>query len=213
VPKLPREPDLPRLQKLTPATQRLPAGTKLTRIYFREGPHPTRWNVFRYFGPTNSRFDHHQSDDDGEGVVQECGVMYVAPNAVTCLAEVFQYSGRTINRYRGNPWLVIFELQSELSLLDLTGRFPIQAGASMKLTTGPTSSSRNWARGFYTSYPKIDGLYYPSSMTNEPAMALNERANDLNALPALPIFNRSLSDPVLLTPLQNAAEDIGYDLI
>ena len=50
-------------------------------------------------------------------------------------------------------------------------------------------------------------------MINEPAMVLNERADEFNALPALPIFNRSLSDPVLLTPLQNAAEDIAYDLI
>ena len=83
----------------------------------------------------------------------------------------------------------------------------------MKLITGPTSSSRNWARGFYTAYPKIDGLYYPSSMTNEPAMVLNERTDKSNALPALPIVNSSLSDPVLLTPLQNAAEDIAYDLI
>ena len=63
----------------------------------------------------------------------------------------------------------------------------------MKLATGPTSYSRNWARGFYDAYPQIEGLWYPSSMTNEPVIALN--------------------DPILLTPLRNSAEDLGYDLI
>ncbi len=83
----------------------------------------------------------------------------------------------------------------------------------MKLTTGPTSHSRNWARGFYDAYPEIEGLSYPSSMTNEPVIALNDRADRVAVLPATPMFNRALNDPILLTPLRNAAEDLGYDLI
>ena len=211
--KLPREPDSSRLRELTASTRQVPAGTRLARVYFRDGPHPTRWNAFRYFGPTESRFDHHEANALGEGVVRERGIMYIGLNAITCLAEVFQHPGRTINRSRRSPWLVIFELQSQLSLLDLSGRFTLRAGASMKLATGPTSYSRNWARGFYDAYPQIEGLWYPSSMTNEPVIALNERADRISVLPATPMFHRALNDPILLTPLRNSAEDHGYDLI
>jgi len=185
----------------------------LSRVYFRAGRHPTHWNAFRYFGPTGSRFDHQLPNNAGQGILQRRGVLYAAVNAVTCLAEVFQAPGRTINRYRGSPWLVIFELQVDLDLLDLSSRFPLQSGASMKLMSGPSSFGRNWAQGFYAAYPRLHGLYYPSSLTNETAMVLNDRADHANALPGTPLFNRSLSDPLMLTALKNAAQDIGYDLI
>ena len=82
----------------------------MARVYFRAGRHPTHWNAFRYFGPTASRFDHHLPDSNGLGKLQRRGILYAGSSALTCLAEVFQAPGRTINRYRGSPWLVIFEL-------------------------------------------------------------------------------------------------------
>jgi hypothetical protein len=45
------------------------------------------------------------------------------------------------------------------------------------------------------------------------AIALNDRADQAGALPAAPLFNRGLSDPVLRTALKNAVAEIGYDLI
>lgn len=83
----------------------------------------------------------------------------------------------------------------------------------MKLMSGPASYVQNWARGFYDVYTKINGLYYPSSITNEPAIALNERANQNRVIPSTPSFHRALIDPVLLTPLRNVARDLGYDLV
>lgn len=210
--KLPRQPDLDRLRELEPELFELPAGTELYRIYFRGGNHPTRWNALRYFGPTNARFDHHEPNDRGDAQRQARGIAYYAPQAITCLAEVFQGPPRIIRRHRDDPWLVAFELQSPLTLLDLRQGFALRAGASMKLMSGPKSFSRNWARGFYDTYARVDGLYYPSSLTNEPAIVLNERAA-ANVFPSTPSFHRALSDPALLTPLRNAARELGYGLL
>ena len=209
--KLPRHPDLQRLRSLEPDIIELPAGTELFRIYFRGGRHPTLWNALRFVGPTSARFDHHEPNEVGEGQMQERGVAYYAPSAVTCLAEGFQGPPRVIHRERHNPWLVAFRLQLPVSLLNLTGKFALRALASMKLMTGPKSTSQNWSRGFYDVYTEIHGLYYPSSMTNEPTIALNERA--ALVFPPTPGFNRALNDPALLTPLRNAARELNYGLL
>lgn len=211
--KLPREPDLARLRGLEPTLITLPTGSEFHRIYFRGGRHPTRWNAFRYFGPTASRFDHHLPDAHGNGYVQARGVMYVADHILTSLAEVFQHQRRTIQRWRGDPWLVSFALQSDLVLLDLSGHFAVRAGTSMKLMSGPTVYSRNWARGFYEVYEQACGIYYPSSLTNDPAIVLNERADRDEVFPYTPLFHRALKDPGLLTPLRIAAEELNYDIV
>jgi hypothetical protein len=53
----PDPPSRAQLRKIGSDITILHAGTKLWRIYFRGGPHPTTWNQFRKYGPTNSRFD------------------------------------------------------------------------------------------------------------------------------------------------------------
>ncbi len=100
----------------------------------------------------------------------------------------------------------------DLTLLDLTGAWPTRAGASMALSSGPRSRSRPWSAAIYAAYPRIQGLYYPSSMhANQPAVALYERA--LEALPATPVFHRPLRDPALLSDLERAARHLGYRLV
>lgn len=144
--------------------------------------------------------------------MQERGVSYCAVSAMTCIAEVFQGPPRLIQRHRNNPWLVTFELRTAVTLLDLTGKFPLRAGASMKLVSGPKTYAQNWSRGFYDVYTDLEGLYFPSSLTNGPTVVLNERAQD-EVFPPTPSFHRALSDPVMLTPLRNAARELGYGLI
>ena len=209
--KLPRQPDLTYLRTLAPPTETLPAGTRLWRVYFRGGRHPTDWYALRYVGPTKgARFDHHPPHEDGQPSEQTVGVMYAALDAITCFAEVYQRR-RIIYRHRADPWLVAFDLERPLTLLDLTTHFPTQAGASMALMSGPCSVARTWARGFYSSYPDAQGLYYPSSMhANEPAVAINERADRIGFLPVNPRFHRSLSDPAMMSLLRNAARSLGY---
>lgn len=208
--KVPRQPSLDVLRALELAVQELPVGTRLWRLYFRGGRHPVRWSEYRHVGPLSGRFDHHLADDRGKPSLQERCVLYTARHPWTCLAEAYQAT-RAINRDHKQPWLVAFDLARPVPLLDLTGRFPTQSGASMGLMTGPRSVARRWAQGYYEVYERAQGLLYPSSMhANEPAVALNDRAEAAKVLPAVPAFHRALADPALLTVLRNAARALGY---
>lgn len=210
--KVPREPSLETLRALEPALQTLPVGTRLWRLYFRGGRHPTRWSEFRHVGPLDGRFDHHLPDEKGNPTLQERSVLYTARHPWTCLAEAYQAT-RIINRDHKQPWLVAFEIVKPVHLLNLTGRFPTRSGASMGLMTGPRSVSRRWARGYYEAYDAVRGFLYPSSMhANEPAVVLNDRAEGAKVLPAVPVFHRALADLALLTVLRNAARALGYAL-
>ena len=190
-----------------------PDAATLARIYFMGGEHPGRWNGFRHFGPTASRWDHHLRDEQGRPGMQSRGVLYAAcgPEAVpTCLAEVFQQR-RIVDLRIGRPALVGFELAAPLTLLDLTGRFPTRLGASMAMHSGPRPKAQRWSRAFHDAYPAIQGILYCSSMYgNAPAVALYERAVD--ALPAEPHIHRLLDDPALSRTVRIAAAECGYQV-
>ena len=134
--------------------------------------------------------------------------MYGALRVYTCFAEVFQDT-RTIERSRNRPHLVGFELVHAVSLLDLTGTWPTKAGASMAMNSGRRDRSRAWSRRIYEDYPKVGGLYYPSSMdSNQPAVALYERAQ--SGLPVQPLFHRALTDLGLSRAVVKAAFLFNY---
>ena len=206
--KLPQSPDHERLRAVTPSLITLDVGVYY-RIYYRAGPYPTLWNRFRQFGPV-SRFDHHWLDEAGRPFLQQRGILYAATDIPTAVAEFFQHNRWRINRARRRPWLVAFELNSEMVLLNLTDTFCVRVGASMKLVSGPFRYAQNWSRGFYDAYPQIHGLYYPSSLTNHPTVALYERADIASAETR---FHRSLDDSLMLKPLILIAEEIGYGLM
>jgi len=204
--KLP-EPSATQISSTPPAIKVLPAGTELWRVYFRQGPHPTLWNEFRSYGPTSARFDHHEPPPR----LQARGVSYVASAGLTALAEVFQEL-RLIDRQAREPWLVSFHTTRRLQLLNLRGTWPTQAGASMAINTGPHARAQRWSRMIYQTYPRIDGLWYSSSMhANKPSVALYERGE--SALPRMPSFHRALADPAIFTLLKNAASDLSYGLV
>lgn len=194
---------------MRPEVHRLGGPARLWRVYFAAGDHPTTWDQFRTWGPTTSRFDHHLPP----ARLQDRAILYAAagPDGVTtALAEVFQES-RTVPRQHKAPALVGFTLARPLKLLDLTGAWPTRAGASMALSTGRHDRARAWSQAIYEAFPKLDGLWYPSSMhANQPCVALYERAAD--AVVGRPDFHRQLSDPVLHTVLKNACRRIGYVL-
>jgi hypothetical protein len=185
----------------------LPLGTLLWRVYSRGSTHPAQWNDFRFFGPTASRFDHH----DGPPQVQTKGILYDAQSPVTCLAEVFQ-AARVIDTTARDPWLVGFETIAELTLLNLMGSWPTRAGGSMAINSGPRPRARRWSTLIAATYPNVQGLCYASSMhANAPSVALYERARA--ALPARPAFHRALADPTLRLRLAQAAAELGYLII
>ncbi len=187
----------------------VPAGTLLWRIYSAGGAHPTRWNTFRAWGPTDSRFDHHTPPQR----VQERKIIYTSEHAPTCFAEVFQAT-RRISRAAGHPWLVAFHTRTDLALLDLCGNWPTRAGGSQEINTGRHTTSRAWSRAIYLAYPAIDGLLYASKMLGGTrSLALYERTE--HAIPDVPVFHEPLMSrkPTMLRALVNAAEQTGYDII
>jgi hypothetical protein len=212
VAKFPSSPGVPALARLTPAISTLGAGTTLARIYYSRGEHPQVWNQFRYFGPVNSRWDHHAPDVVGNPRAQSRGIYYAAIDAKTCLAETFQ-STRRIDRVFQAPWLAVFETLARLKLLDLTGDFATRMGASMAIHSGSRGRARGWARDLYEAYPEIQGILYAASMHGgHAAIALNERALKEPLFPEHPLFHRALADDTLLDPLKHAAHDLGYAL-
>lgn len=178
-------------------------GAELWRVYFQGGRHPTTWDQFRSFGPTNSRFDPHEPPPHLQGRK----VLYAAMHGPTGLAEVFQES-RVIDRTENDPALVGFAVSRALRLLDLTSAWPTRAGASMVINSGTRKRAQRWARAIYEAYPDLDGIHYASSMfQNASAVALFERAED--AIPDRPFFHRRLDDLMLDAVLRNVAAAIG----
>ena len=210
--KFPNSPGVEALTRHDPATCVLAAGTKLARVYFSRGSHPQAWDQLRYFGPLNSRWDHHVPDVAGHPLAQERGIYYAARDAKTCLAEVFQAT-RRIDRVFQAPWLVVFETLASLKLLDLTGDFPTRMGASMAIHSGSRGRARGWARDLYEAYPEVQGILYSASMRGgQHAIALNERALKEELFPAHPSFHRALADDGMVDVLKHAAKELGYAL-
>jgi hypothetical protein len=201
--------DPPAKFTIPPIFHSCPAGSRLWRIYFGAGAYPTRWNTFRFFGPTSSRFDHHLLPKS----VQTRGILYATsgPDAVlAALGEVFQET-RVIDRRRNEPWLTAIDLKAPLQLLDTGGDWPVRAGGNMAINSGNRGKARAWSRVIYDSYPDAEGIWYPSSITNRECAALYERASD--ALPAAPAFNERLDSPKLLASLSQLAGVLNYDLV
>jgi hypothetical protein len=211
VAQLPEPPPIATLRRIPPAVATLPVGTKLWQIYFRDGSYPATWDQMRCYGPIGSaRFDHHLDPPS----VQDRGILYAAAGndaIATCLAEVFQDT-RFVDTRRNEPRIAALALVEDISLLDLSGKWPTVAEASANINSGPRPRCRRWSRAIYDAYPDLMGLCYASTMNgNEPAVALYERAS--KAIPRLPLFNRPLSDAPLLVPIERIAAELGYDLI
>lgn len=211
--KLPNPPSVKILQGITPQTHTLKAGTEVARIFFAGGHYAMTWDAFRYFGPAASRFDHHRHQK-GQTTTQHRGVMYLATGKAsipTCLAEVFQTT-RVIDRHHKQPILTVFKLTQNLTLLDLSGVFSTTIGASTAIHSGPRPRAQLWSKRLYQAYQTIDGLLYCSSMFgNAPAITLYERAKP--AIPAKPVFHRSLNDPALQQVIYATGAKIRYAVV
>lgn len=203
-----RLPDPPERFDVAPDPHTLRAGVIVWRVYDRGGRHATRWNQLRYYGPTDARFDPHLPPSR----VQQRGILYGAIGklaACTAVAEAFQRS-RLVDVWSRAPWIVAFALRRDVVLLDTGRLWPLRAGGSAALNSGSRAQARAWARIIYSSYPEVEGLLYPSSMTHAPAVALFERAAD--GLPADPKFHRALQDPAFLPVLRDLAARIEYSI-
>jgi hypothetical protein len=138
------------------------------------------------------------------------GVLYAAADVATSLAEIYQTT-RVIDTRAGAPTLTAWQPQRRLRLLDLSGTWLLRNSASTALLAAPRSICRRWARGIYTTWPELDGLYVPSTMTGRPNIVLWNAAAD--SMPTMPSFSRPLTHPLVWSITHAAAAEIGYHIL
>ncbi len=199
------------LAALEPKIAALRPATLVWRVYRSAGAHPCRWCDFRHFGPLASRFDHHLEGSGGAAFEQERGVVYAAPDLLTCIAEAFQ-TGRNVDLGADEPRLVAFHVVEVVRLLDLTGRFATQTGCHQGIHSSPLRRrTRAWARAFFDTWPAVQGLLYRSKMAVDlPAYVFFERA--AHTLPRKPLVDLPLTDPRLAIPIASIARELGYSI-
>jgi hypothetical protein len=121
----------------------IPAGTLMWRVYRAGGRHPASWNAFRSYGPVaTGRFDHHEPpphDDPSRSIFYASNIVEAA------IVETYQDS-RVIDRLHEEPWLVAYELESDVVALDLTDAWPTRAGASQAIASERRDVARAWSR-------------------------------------------------------------------
>jgi hypothetical protein len=137
------------------------------------------------------------------------GVLYAADNLQTSLAEVFNTT-RAIDCLSGAPAASAFRLRRRVALLDLTGEWPLRAGASHVINTGRRSATRAWARAFVAVWPDLAGLRHTSSLTGADCITFFSPA--AGALPTHPAHTFQLSNPAYRNWMLVAADSIGYDI-
>jgi hypothetical protein len=180
----------------------------LWRIHRTAGEHVLPWNTLRTYGPLPSmRWDPHPG---AEPISTAEGVLYAAADIGTSLAEVYQTT-RVIDTRAGAPTLTAWQPQRGLRLLDLSGTWLLRNSASAALRAAPRSTCRRWARAIYTTWPELDGLYVPSTLTGRPNIVLWNAAAD--SIPTMPSFSRPLTHPLVWSIAQAAAAEIGYHIL
>ena len=176
----------------------------LWRVHRTVGEHALPWNALRDYGPLASmRWDPHPEPPTPAAE----GVLYTSGDVATALAEVFQVT-RLIDTRTAAPRLTAWQPVRALRLLDLSDTWLIRNGASAALPAGPRSTCRRWARAIRVTWPDLDGLAVPSTMTGRPNVVLWRPA--ANSLPESPSFSRALADPLVWSIAQDAATEVGY---
>jgi len=205
--KLPLPPDPGELQFPSEHDRMLDTATVLWRVHRTSGEHVVPWNRLRYWGPgVTMRFDPHEPPPHA----QSRGVSYAALSVPTALAEVFQRT-RVINTRRGAPYLTAWSPARPLTLLDLTGAWPIQAGASYAINTGRRDYCRAWARAIHSMRPDLDGLWQHSSLTGADAVTLFTHSAD--SFPDRPLLSLPLNHPGFRGHLLAATTEIAYRVV
>lgn len=190
--------------------RRIPTDESWWRVHRTAGDRVLAWNVFREHGP-HLRFDPHPPPPRQHAGI---GVWYGASRPTVALAEAFQ-ADRTVDRFRGHPYLTGLRFTRELRLLDIatdsSGSWATRAGGNYALSTGAHSITQRWARRIAEAFPDLDGLHYNSRFAGGPCMALSAPA--WNAMPARPTLSLPLTHPGLALRIAAAAKRLGYFVV
>ena len=183
-------------------------GGPLWRIYTSAGPDAATGPIFRTWGPSaGGRFDPHPrpvSDTSGESV------LYAATDLVTAVAEAYQET-RLVERIARAPRLAVWHPTRAVRLLNLTGTWPMRAGAGGLINTGRRAVSQQWARAIRSRWPELDGVLHRSSVT-QTATCVTLWAPASDTVPPALSLDRALTDPSILPWLVAACTQTGYDL-
>ncbi len=179
------------------------SGSRFVRMY-----DPKQFNAtpvgFRNHGP-HKRFDHQK---EGKPAIDpQQGILYAGKTLSGCLVEIF---GDTKTVQCGSWEVVVFEIQKDLSLLDLRGDGAMKAGSVAALCKDSDHSrSQEWSRYFYKNtflYNQIDGLIFGNAHNDEMALALYERCQgSLNEISSIRLAHRSLR-----YSLRKMASELGF---
>lgn len=184
-------------------------GEALWRIYRTASKYRPAWDDLRTFGPVKGqRFDPHPLPPAN---YPNSGVLYAATSATTAFAEVYQDT-RRIDRDEEAPALVGWEPTRELTLLDLTGNWPVQNKAASAMQMGPKRGTQNWARAIANRLD-VDGLWHLSSINGQPIVSLFERSKRVPSFPTRPDYRVLLADDAANSPINQAREDLEYGVL
>jgi hypothetical protein len=199
-------PGVDHLRAIGPDLVDLTPTTPVWRVHQLLGPHPTSWDELRRYGPlTSARFDPHPEPPG----TRPTGVVYLASDVPTALAEVYQETRVVQRGFRGAQLTAWFPART-LRVLDLTDVWPTRAGTSHSLNSGRKDYTRSWARAVTTAWPDLDGMVY-TGMTGRRCWVLYSPASD--AFPSAPEFSHPLAAAALGPALAAAARQIGYLLV
>ena len=180
----------------------------MVRVHGTVGPYALPWHEMRHFGPTRARFDPHPSfESEPPASHPSVAVLYAAADVDTALAEVFQHARVIHPAGANNPYLTVWRPVRPLRLLDVRGQWPLRAGASYALNTGPQPVCRRWAHDIAIHPQRVDGILYASSMTGSDAVALF--LPEADSFPATPDLSMPLSHPGLVGVISGVADRIG----
>lgn len=179
----------------------------LWRLHRVIGEHALAWNALRTFGPAATmRWDPHP---EPRGDHPGTGVSYAASDVSTTFAEVFQR--RRAITLSSDLALSGWIPTRDLRLLDLRSDWALRNGASVSLHAAPKSTCRAWSRAIHETWPDLDGVLTPSTMTGSPMVVLFTPS--ASAFPARPALARLLDDPALRPIVDTAQAALGWPVL
>lgn len=131
--------------------------------------------------------------------------MYTASEFPTAVVETFQKTGK-IDPHSDHPKGTSWFPSRPLNLLRLTDDWALRNGASASLAHAPQSTCRAWARTIRSTWPDLDGLWTPSTLTGRANITLWSPAVDTFPSEEGPAFSEYLADDLLWKQLHRLAE-------
>ncbi len=134
-------------------------------------------------------------------------MLYLGRTLATAVAETLvrdRFVGRSrrrLTKEEVEAWGVTeVAAASPLSLLDLTGSGLLQLGAPTNVVRGKAQGpGRRFSEVLHAEAPGLDGILYPSRLTNQASIAVYERAaGKLRASPLQPLIDHPGLIPTLM---------------